>query len=43
MQQLGRAKIIGERTRGGGTGTRGPEVLNKYYIDANLLIKTNKP
>ncbi len=32
MQQLGRAKIIGERTRGGGTGTRGPEVLNNYYI-----------
>jgi C-terminal processing protease CtpA/Prc len=32
LQKRNRATIIGEITRGGANSTRGPEVLNNYYI-----------
>lgn len=32
LQSRGRATVVGETTRGGAHPTRGPEVLNDYYI-----------
>jgi tetratricopeptide (TPR) repeat protein len=32
LQKRGRATVVGETTRGGANGTRGPEVLTDYYI-----------
>lgn len=43
LQQLGRATLIGERTKGGANSTRGPEVLNDYYIVKMPVSRTINP
>lgn len=43
LQKHGRAIIVGETTRGGANGTRGPEILTDYFIVKMPVSRTINP